>query len=156
MSGLGLTREDICNVLNISKDTLLRRINDGNEKLAAALKRGTSLAKANVSQRMYEEAISGNTGMIKFYLTHQGGWGKKNEPLVDEYGMPYLSYDEYRKIHKMVELEKELNAARFMNDIELNKFCDAKENLINLMNKAFERMANHKKAYREVDILSYE
>lgn len=147
MAGLGLTREDICNVLGVSSDTLLRRLNEGNEQLAAALKRGKAIAKVNVSQKLYNKAVEGNPSMIKFYMTHQGGWGKKKEYQYDEYGMPYLSYDDYRKVQNVVEYEKEYNAVRFMTPSEFEEYKEARIKVVKMQYEMFTRLANGEEPY---------
>lgn len=56
MAGLGLSEEKMALILNVSADTLTRRMNEDPE-LLRRLKRGRATAEANVAEARYNEAI---------------------------------------------------------------------------------------------------
>lgn len=79
MASMGLSVVQICSILEISTDTFYRRCKESGGGLSAALIRGRSNAILNVSQKAYELAIQGDTGMIKYYLSCIGGWSEKTQ-----------------------------------------------------------------------------
>jgi predicted metal-dependent hydrolase len=77
MAGLGLTQEQISNVLGFSVDTLKRRLRENENELSALMGRGKTNALTKVAKKAYSLAIAGNTSMIKYFLGCQGGWSEK-------------------------------------------------------------------------------
>lgn len=77
MAGLGLTQEQISNVLGFSVDTLKRRLRENENDLSALMGRGKTNALTKVAKKAYSLAIAGNTSMIKYFLGCQGGWTEK-------------------------------------------------------------------------------
>jgi hypothetical protein len=68
MVGLGLTADDVCNVMGFSRATLFKYFRD---ELAV----GYSVAKTNVTQKAFEMATSGKTpAMTMFWLKCRAGW----------------------------------------------------------------------------------
>jgi hypothetical protein len=116
MAGLGFTQIQICNVLGISVDTLKRRLKEGDKELSAVISKGKVNALSKIAKKAYTLAISGNTSMIKYFLSCQGGWSEKeqiSEPEKEElndqvnYTMDEIldalhdnEFEEFLKLHK--------------------------------------------------------
>lgn len=83
MASLGLSINQICAILGISTDTFYRRCKESEGKLSATLLKGRSNAILNVSQKAYELALQGDTGMIKYYLSCIAGWSEKTQIMVE-------------------------------------------------------------------------
>ena len=68
MVGLGLTADDVCNVMGFSRATLFKYFRD---ELAV----GYSVAKTNVTQKAFEMETNGKTpAMTMFWLKCRAGW----------------------------------------------------------------------------------
>jgi predicted DNA-binding protein (UPF0251 family) len=77
LSGIGLNQAQIAHILNVSVDTLQRRVKEGDMDLSAAIHKGKSKAVGKIAEKAYEIALNGNISMIKYYLSAQGGWVEK-------------------------------------------------------------------------------
>jgi IS30 family transposase len=79
LAGLGMNMEQIASVLNISPDTLYRRMKEGEFELSAAILRGRTLANMKVAEKAYELALAGDVSMIKYILSSKAGWTEKSQ-----------------------------------------------------------------------------
>lgn len=100
LAGLGLTEEQIAHCVGVSLSTLKRqKAND--ELLQASIKRGRSKAVSDVSNALFQAAISGNVTAMIFYLKNRyhDAWSDRQEPpkqdevLPEDYQAP-LKVDE--------------------------------------------------------------
>ena len=66
LAGRGLTQEEICYSLGISRDTLDRRKKDS-AVFAESIKRGRAQSHAVIANALYELAKGGNLGAIVWY-----------------------------------------------------------------------------------------
>jgi hypothetical protein len=72
LSGLGVPHEDICHILSISKPTLHKYYRE-------ELDKGHAEANAKVAQSLFQQATSGNTTAMIFWLKARAGWREKQE-----------------------------------------------------------------------------
>lgn len=80
MSGLGISIDKIGLILGFSKNTFLRRYQEGDETLVNAVDRGRTRAEKEVTQSAYEQAISGKVpAMTMFWLKCRAGWRENPE-----------------------------------------------------------------------------
>ena len=77
MAGLGFTQQELCSVLGLSIDTLKSRMKEDDNDLSAVFTKGKVNALSKVAKKAYTLAISGNTSMIKYFLSCQRGWTEK-------------------------------------------------------------------------------
>jgi hypothetical protein len=79
LAAQGLSQEQIALSLGWSADTVGRRKKDTAD-FADALKRGKAKGIATITNKLFEQAKSGNLGAIIYYLKCQGGevWNEKN------------------------------------------------------------------------------
>jgi len=63
LAGYGLNLEKICHVIDISYDTLKRRVAD-TDRVLQSIKRGRALAEGTVGKTLFEKAKEGDTGSI--------------------------------------------------------------------------------------------
>lgn len=73
MRGYGLTEEEICTVLRISRTTLYRRKKEVTQ-LQEAMVFGNATAKAAVGKALFDQAIAGNVQAIKHWDFTRGGY----------------------------------------------------------------------------------
>lgn len=90
LAGFGLTVKQICHVLGFSPDTVYRRINEGDDEISATLLRGKSASLSKVAEKAFELALNGDSGMIKYILSTQGGWSEKSQITVNGGENPLL------------------------------------------------------------------
>jgi hypothetical protein len=130
MAGLGFNQKQICSVLDISVDTLRRRLKDGDQYLSAVVTKGKTEALSKVAKKAYSMAVSGNTGMIKYFLNCQGGWSEKQQiSLIDE-----IEVEDNRT------LERE-NLFAKMNRDELDKYEELLAQLVEIEEQTKKRMS---------------
>lgn len=71
MAGYGLTAEQICNLIEVSRGTLFKYFGD-------ELKQGEGKAHVQITQRAFEMARNGrNPAMTMFWLKCRAGWTEK-------------------------------------------------------------------------------
>tara|TARA_A100001388_G_C28756662_1_gene495321 strand:- start:1633 stop:1980 length:348 start_codon:yes stop_codon:yes gene_type:complete len=71
MSGYGLTADQICAIIDVSRGTLFKYFQK-------ELKEGEAKALGRVSQKAFEMAVSGNQpAMTMFYLKCRGKWTER-------------------------------------------------------------------------------
>ena len=75
MAGRGAKLDDIACVIVFSPRTLDRWLKHDDVKLA--YKRGKALAVDDVSRKLYQKALDGDTVAMIFYLKAQAGWSDK-------------------------------------------------------------------------------
>jgi hypothetical protein len=85
-----LTQEQIADFLEISDDTLRRRMRD-DPRVLRAYKRGRANAVGTAGQRLLELVNKGNLGAICFYLKCQAGWRETDPKQVDVPKIPELT-----------------------------------------------------------------
>jgi len=73
LAAQGLTNPQICDSLGISEATLYRQKRKSTE-LTDAIKRGRARGVANVTNKLYEQCMEGNTTAILFYLKARAHW----------------------------------------------------------------------------------
>lgn len=83
MAGLGLTENMIAKILGISKSTLHRRKRDS-EAFAAALEAGQARAQYQVSEALFNKALSGDLGSIVWWEKTRAGRTDRQTVVVEE------------------------------------------------------------------------
>lgn len=84
LAGLGLTIKQICSIIGVSHQTLYRRLKeDGIEKISVTLSRGRSVAISKVAAKAFDLALEGDSSMIKYILSTQGGWTEKSQITIE-------------------------------------------------------------------------
>lgn len=79
LAGVGLNLQQIAQVLDVSDETIRKRMHESPE-IALALKKGRAKAYANVAKTAYELATSGTEpAMTMFWLKCQAKW-REREP----------------------------------------------------------------------------
>lgn len=73
MAGLGIPMESIAAIFGMSKDTLEARVKD-QAGVKSAIERGKGKVRATIYQTAYNQAMSGNTAMLIFWLKTREGW----------------------------------------------------------------------------------
>jgi hypothetical protein len=73
LSQNGLTNAQVAHCLRISPQTLLKNA-DASDEVAAALAQGRSIGVRRVANKLFEDALEGNTRAQMFYLKAVGGW----------------------------------------------------------------------------------
>lgn len=81
LSQNGLTNAQVAHCLRIAPQTLLKNA-DASEEVAAALAQGRSIGIRRVANKLFEDALEGNTRAQMFYLKAVGGWREKEEAQV--------------------------------------------------------------------------
>lgn len=81
MAAVGMTITQICHVLGISDQTLLRRRGE-NPAIDEALKRGKARQIHKMAQKLVDLGEAGDLGAIIFYLKAQAGW-RDRDPTVN-------------------------------------------------------------------------
>ncbi len=107
----GLTQQQIAACLGIGRQTLYNRKKDM-EGFAEALARGQAKGLKEITNKLYEQAMDGNTTALIFYLKARGGWADKTEVSIGGNGEPIkheVSVDElksmpYEKLIKLAEM----------------------------------------------------
>lgn len=111
LASKGLTQAQIATSLGISVRTLYTK--KKTEKLfAEALERGQTRGIVEVTNRLFEQAMEGNTTAIIFYLKARAGWAEKmnvsvggnGEPIKHEVTTDELKALPYEKLIKLAEL----------------------------------------------------
>lgn len=74
----GLNKEQVAYRIGIGKTKLYEEIKD-NTELADAIKRGNMKAIEDVTNALYETAMSGNTTAQIFFLKNKAGWRDRQE-----------------------------------------------------------------------------
>lgn len=82
MAGLGSTLRDIAYVLDVSKSTLERWLED--ETVRAHYEKGRAIAKEKIARKLWDKAMEGDTASLIFWLKAQAGWTDKPQPLPEE------------------------------------------------------------------------
>ena len=72
LAAVGITHEDIAKKIDISSDTLVKYYRE-------ELDDGRIDAIAQVGQKLYQNAISGNLSAQMFYLKTRAGWSETNK-----------------------------------------------------------------------------
>lgn len=116
LAGLGLTREQIAALLNISLPTLYSRQKE-DPAFAEAMKSGRAKSLEVVSSRLMELVAEGNLGAMIFYLKSQGGWSEKQSIEltgknggaieVNNHGVESLSTEQLLEIARMNDSKTE-------------------------------------------------
>lgn len=83
LAGIGLNLSQISSELGIGRETLYRRIREGNEELSEAIYRGRAKAISKIASVAYELALEGDSGMIKYWLSCRGGWSEKSQIILE-------------------------------------------------------------------------
>ncbi len=68
LSGFGLSRDRICDVIGISADVFVRRKKD-NAVFAAAIARGRAVAESKIAECVYAKALEGDIQALKWVET---------------------------------------------------------------------------------------
>jgi len=68
LSGFGLSRDRICDVIGISADVFVRRKKD-NAAFAAAIARGRAVAESKIAECVYAKALEGDIQALKWVET---------------------------------------------------------------------------------------
>lgn len=124
MAGYGLTQLQICHILEVSPDTMQRRVREGDTRITAAIGRGQSKGNLMIAQKAYNIAMEGNAGMIKYILSCRAGWSDKpqiNEPDEDELA---LYEEEFRQRIREEESEQAKKFIEVMTDEEMDEYKD--------------------------------
>ena len=77
LAARGLSFEQIATALGISDKTLLKRRRE-NSEVSEAIKRGKERGIAQVANKLFDQALAGNTTAMIFYLKTQAGWKETN------------------------------------------------------------------------------
>jgi len=75
----GLTDRQIGELLGVSRATISRRKSD-DDAFETAIKKGRARGVEQVANALFEQALSGNTTAMIFFLKCRGGWNEKVDP----------------------------------------------------------------------------
>jgi len=76
----GLTDRQIGELLGVSRATISRRKSD-DDAFETAIKKGRARGVEQVANALFEQALSGNTTAMIFFLKCRGGWNEKVDPV---------------------------------------------------------------------------
>lgn len=79
----GLSFVQICDALGIGRSTLDRRRKES-EAIEEAIRRGKAKGISEVTNALFQQALSGNTAAAIFFLKNQAGWRDKIDLEVEQ------------------------------------------------------------------------
>ncbi len=121
MAGLGFSVKQISAIFGVSTDTLYRRMKESGSDLSAALTKGRSELEFKLASKAAEQALDGNSGMIKYLLGCCFSWTEKKQIVINQddqdlenakrlgqkYNLDDLTDNELDELQKLLEAQTE-------------------------------------------------